>query len=439
MRKSVSIFIISSFLLGIFIGAVLLMLPFSTAHGSISPEDALFTSASAVTVTGLIVVDTATYFTTFGQVIILLLLQIGGLGFMTFSTFGILIMGKPYSLKDKSIIENDFTSGSYKNVKELVVKIITVTFSLELIGAIVLYFQFGHLKGTHRVFSAVFHSISAFCNAGFSIFSNSFENYKGDWGINATLMVLIILGGIGFLVLNEIGLFIRRKITRVSRFSLHSKLVFVSSGILILVGFVVLFIEEQVNPSNSLSTGATALTALFQSVTARTAGFNTVNLGLLSHASIFILLLFMFIGASPGSTGGGIKTTSVSVVFGYFRSILRGRDKIDLFYRSIPDKTIEKALIVIIISFLMISFFSLLLLTFEPEQSFDKLLFETVSAFGTVGLSMGVTSQLSIPSKLIVSLTMFIGRIGPLTLLIALGKRESRAIMKYPEEQIMIG
>jgi trk/ktr system potassium uptake protein len=447
MRKSVSSLIISSFLATIFIGSVLLMLPFSTTYGSINPADALFTSASAVTVTGLIVVDTATYFTPFGQLVILVLLQIGGLGFMTFSTFGILVMGESFSLKDRSIIENDFTVGSYKNIKELVVKIIVVTFGVELTGAILLYLKFTNLKGIHRVFSAIFHSISAFCNAGFSIFSNSFENYRSDWGVNVILMILIILGGIGFLVINEMGVFAnfqfkklrKHKNKKPFRFSLHSKLVTVSSGILILAGFLVIFLEELLNNQSNLDLGTNVLVSLFQSVSTRTAGFNTVNFNYLSSASLFVMILLMFIGASPGSTGGGIKTTSASVVVGYFRSQLRGIDRIDIFYRNIPAKTVEKAFIVILISFVLISFFFVLLLTLEPKKEMGDLLFETVSAFGTVGLSKGITSDLSILSKLVVSLTMFVGRIGPLTLLIALAKKESRAIRKYPEENIMIG
>ena len=439
MNKSVTSVIISFFLVTIFSGTILLMLPFSTARGSISPEDALFTSASAVTVTGLIVKDTAVDFTPFGQVIILILLQVGGLGFMTLSTFTILLMGKSFSLTDMTIIENDFTSGSYKNLRELVKKIILMTFSMELVGAVILYLQFTRLKGTHRVFASLFHSVSAFCNAGFSIFSNNFENYTSHWGINFTLMVLIITGGIGFLVLNEVGLFVRRKIKNFSKFSLHSKLVCISSGILILTGFLVILIEELLNKNQRLSFGAKVLSSMFQSVTARTAGFNTINLNYLSFASIFIIILLMFIGASPGSTGGGIKTSSASVVIAYFRSRLRGKENIDIFYRNIPAKAIEKAFIVIIISFLLISFFFLLLLTFEPKFKMSHLLFEVVSAFGTVGLSMGITPELTLMSKLTVIATMFVGRIGPLTLLIALSKKESRGVFKYPEEQIMIG
>jgi trk system potassium uptake protein TrkH len=439
VKKSISTVIISTFSLGILIGALLLMLPFSTTRGHLSIEDALFTSASAVTVTGLIVVDTATHFTTFGQIVILILLQMGGLGFMTFSTFTILVMGKNFSLKDKQVLENDFTMGSYKNTRELLLKIFIMTFSIEFIGAILLYFQSTNLHGGNRFFSSIFHSISAFCNAGFSIFKNNFEDYTSNFGINITLMMLIILGGIGFLVLSEIGMFIRRKVKGFSKFTLHTKLVIISSCLLIFIGFALILVEELFNKSNNLSFGAKVLSALFQSVTARTAGFNTISIPALSFSSVFLLLILMFIGGSPGSTAGGVKTTSTSIVIAYLRSRLLGKDKIDIFYRNIPAKTIEKAFIVIIFSFLLISFIILLLLTFETKLKMVDLVFETVSAFGTVGLSMGITSQLSVPSKITLIVTMFIGRIGPLTLLIALSKRGSKAVVNYPDENIMIG
>lgn len=439
MKRSASFIIITTFLSAIIIGALLLSLPAATVSGSIKLEDAFFTSASAVTVTGLIVVDTATYFTLFGQSVILLLLQFGGLGFMTFSTLFILLIGKSISLKDTFIIENDFTGGVRRNIKQLVKNIFLMTFTIELIGAILLYFQFKDLDTGKRIFSAVFHSISAFCNAGFSVFSNSFENYLSHAGINITLILLIVLGGIGFLVLDELMLFFRRKIRSFSKFSLHSRLVIISSFTLIAAGFLVILVEELLNGSNELSFGSNVLTALFQSVTARTAGFNTINLNVLSFASIFIITLLMVIGASPGSTGGGVKTTPVSIIFAYFRSRLQGRPKVDLFYRNIPAKTVEKAFIVIILSFLLISFSFLLLLTFESHLKMNELIFETVSAFGTVGLSMGITAQLSLPSKIILVITMFIGRIGLLTLMLAISKKESKAVYDYPEANIMIG
>ena len=439
IKRSAPGLIITSFLSTIAIGAFILMLPFSTVEGTIAPDDALFTATSAVTVTGLGVVNTATYFTPFGQAVILVLLQIGGLGFMTFSTFVILLIGKGFSLMDKSVIESDFTTGTYRNFKDLLKKIILMTFIIEFLGATALYFQFVELKGAHRVFASIFHSISAFCNAGFSIFIDSFEEYTSHAGINLTIMALIICGGIGFLVLNDVWMLIRRKIKRFARFTLHSKLVIVTSGFLIALGFTVIFVEELLNSGNTLPLGSRALSALFQSVSARTAGFNSINLNMLSFASVFILIILMFIGAAPGSTGGGVKTTSASMVLAYLRSHLRGRKNVDIFYRNVPFATIEKAFVVIIISFLMISAFVLLLMTFESQFKIGEMLFEVVSAFATVGLSLGITPELSVPSKFVIMAAMFIGRIGPLTLLIALSKRETRGVFNYPEENIMIG
>lgn len=438
MKKSVLV-IIAPYLSIIIIGALLLMLPVSTHTGSIEPENALFTSVSAITVTGLIVVDTSTYFTFFGQLVILMLLQCGGLGFMLFSTLIILLVGKSISLREKIIIENDFTTGTYKSIKELIKKVFLLTLGFELIGSIILFFQFSNMQLKTRIFSSIFHSISAFCNAGFSTFSNSLENYTNNPGINITFAVLIISGGLGFLVLNEIFFFIKIKNKHFSKISLHSKLVLITSFTLIIVGFLIIFIEELLNKSNNLSYNSKILSALFQSITARTAGFNTINLNLLSYASIFFILILMFIGASPGSTGGGIKTSSAGMVVAYFRSRLKGKDKTDIFYRNIPVKNIEKAFLVIIISLILISISFLLLLSFETKFKLIELLFEVISAFGTVGLSLGITAELSLPSKIIIMITMFIGRIGPLTILIALSKRKSKAVINYPQENIMIG
>lgn len=439
MDKYVSTIIVVSFILTIAFGSVMLMLPFATTNGYINPEDALFTAASAVTVTGLACVDTATHYTTFGQIVILCLIQIGGLGFMTISTFAILIMNKSFSIKDKAYIENDFTTGNYKNVKDLGLRVIYFTFGIELTGALLLYIQYSELKGMHRVFASLFHAISAFCNAGFSIFSNNLENYKAHWGINLTIMMLIILGGLGFLVLDEILLLVRGKIKRYARLSLHSKIVILTTLILIFAGALVIFIEELFNPNNHYSLPVKILSSLFHSVSARTAGFNTINLTIYTSASAFILMALMYVGASPGSTGGGIKTTSASVIVAYFRTKLKGKENTDIFYRHISQKTIEKSFAVATMYIVLIFLFSLLLITVEPQKNPLYLLFETISAFGTVGLSMGVTFDLSWLSKILLSLTMFIGRVGPLTLLGAMSKKETRAVIKYPEDQVMIG
>ncbi len=438
MKKSIPLTIILTFLIPILTGTFLLSLPFSTVSGSISLSDAFFTSTSAITVTGLIVVDTAAYFTLFGKIVILLLIQLGGLGFMTFSTLTILILGKKISVTGKLIVENDFTAGNYKNIKNMIIKIIIATFSIELIGTVILWIGFSNLKGGERFFSALFHSISAFCNAGFSIFSNNFESYTSNSFINISLMLLIIAGGLGFLVLSEIyGKFFRRK--QFKRFSLHSRLVLITSVLLIFLGFIIIFFEEIKNGSNSISTGEKIMSSLFHSVSARTAGFNVINLQIYSFASVFILLILMFIGASPGSTGGGVKTTSAGIVLSYFRSKLRGDKNVNIFFRKIPQHTIEKAFIIIIISFLIISTSFLIILSFEKNLDMTKLLFETVSAFGTVGLSLGVTAKLTLASKIVIMLTMFIGRIGPLTLLLAMSRKESKALYDHPEENIMIG
>lgn len=439
MEKSVAFICIISFLIAIVVGALLLMLPISTKSGHIAVENAFFTSSSAVTVTGLSVVDTGTYFTFFGQMVILLLLQFGGLGFMTFSTLIILLIGKSISIADTYIIESDFTTGDSTNIRGLIKKIFLMTLTFEFVGAISFYFQFTHLDAGKRVFSAIFHSISAFCNAGFSLFSNSFENYTSHWGINITLAGLIIAGGIGFIVLNEAHLFIKRKIKSPAKFSLHTKLVCIVSLILIFVGALFIYFEESVHQSENISVGTRMLSAIFQSVTARTAGFNTLDLKLLSYASMFIILLLMFVGASPGSTGGGVKTSSFGIVLAYLRAQFKGREKVDLFFRNIPDSNIEKAFIIIILALVFISISFVMLLTFEKNLGVHQLLFETISAFGTVGLSLGITAKLSLASKIIIMATMFIGRIGPFTLFIALSRKKTKAVFSYPEEKIMIG
>ncbi len=438
MKKPVLIIIVS-FLTALLTGALLLMLPAATVNGDLKFCDALFTSASAITVTGLIVVDTATVFTSFGHTIILMLLQFGGLGFMTFSTLLILLIGKSISLTDKMIIENDFTSGNYRNIKQVIKKVFLLTLMCELTGALLLYFQFSNLSGGKRVFAALFHSVSAFCNAGFSTFSNSLENYTTDPGVNLTISFLIILGGLGFLVMNELYLLASREIKSVKKLSLHTRMVVLTSAVLIAAGFVLIFIKEVTDSSNTLSVSTNALVAFFQSVSARTAGFNTIDLNLLSGASIFVIIILMFIGSSPGSTGGGVKTTSVGMVLAYFRSRLTGKDSVNIFYRNVPSKTVEKAFLVIILSFLFVSIAFWLLLFFEETLEPMALLFETFSAFGTVGLSLGITAKLSTASKIVMIFAMFIGRVGPLTILIAMSKRESAAVLHYPEENIMIG
>jgi trk system potassium uptake protein TrkH len=285
----------------------------------------------------------------------------------------------------------------------------------------------------------VFHAVSAFCNAGFALFSNSFEGFTSNVGINCILALLIITGGIGFLILNELSLFFGGKIKSIKKFSVHTRLVIMTSLLLIVIGFLILFIEESFNLHQSAGWATRALYSLFQSITARTAGFNTIPIAQLSMPSILVIMILMFIGASPGSTGGGIKTSSVGLVFAYLKSRLQGREQVSLFYRTISPKNIEKSFMIIIVSIMIVVIGAILLLSIEDGFRMDELLFETISAFATVGLSFGITPQLGSAAKFILIIIMFIGRIGPLTLFVVLSRKESKANFNYPEESIMIG
>jgi len=434
--------ILISFVLAIIIGSIVLTLPFSTTARHIDFSDAFFTAASAVTVTGLIVKDTEKDFSFIGKLVILILLQLGGLGFMSFSTLLILLIGGSLSTSEKTLIETDFFSGRYKNIKELIKRIFIFTFSFEIIGSILLYFQLNIADKSERAFVSVFHSVSAFCNAGFSVFSNNLENFTDDIGVNLIISILIVAGGIGFLVLNEVYLFVIRKITSFNKFSLHSKIVLVTSGVLIGLGTLIILIEELLSGNHSGSFGTALMTSLFQTISTRTAGFNTVNLNIFSNASIFVMMILMFIGASPGSTGGGVKTSTIGVGIAYIKSLFFRKEKVTIFYRSIPSKIIEKSFLILFLSFGIISIFFFILLSLESknsEISVFKLLFETVSAFGTVGLSMGITAKLSIISKFVIALLMFIGRVGPITMIVAISKKKSKGTYNYPEEDIMVG
>jgi len=433
MNKNPAIIIILSFLTPIFLGAILLLLPFAH-HGELSFIDAFFTAASAITVTGLIVVDTAAQYSYFGKTIIMLLIQLGGLGFMTFTTVTLLMLGRPLSITDRLMMQNGFTTGNYRKIYPLIKRILLFTLSFELTGTVLLFFALPIKSMGERAFSALFHSVSAFCNAGFSTFPNNLESFPTSIPINFIFIALIVSGGIGFLVLNEIAHIIRKRISY-SKLSLHSKLVINTTALLIALGTVLIFIFE----SRSETFLHRFITALFQSVATRTAGFNTINLSTYAKPVLFFICILMFIGASPGSTGGGIKTTSAASIFAYFKSHVLGKKRTELFFRSLPIKTVEKAFLVIILSSTLIILSIFFLMIFEPDISLKALAFESFSAFGTVGLSLGITSSLGAASKIVIMITMFIGRIGPSTLLLAMSRRESRATITYPEEDIMIG
>lgn len=425
-------------------GAILLNLPFAARSGkSIGFISALFTATSATCVTGLVVVDTATYWSAFGKGVILLLIQIGGLGFMTLATLFSLVLRRTITLKERLLMAETLNYEQLQGIVRLAQHLLTGTFFIEGVGAVILSLRFipdfGFWDGIVR---GVFHSVSSFCNAGFDLMGtrrpfSSLTVYAGDWIVNLTTMALIIIGGLGFIVWDD--LLLQR---RWSRLTLHSKLVLLLTGTLIISGALLLFLFESSNPKTlqHADISQRILTPLFQSVSARTAGYNTLVLSDMTQASLFVLMLLMFIGGSPGSTAGGIKTTTLGVIFLSAFALIRGNDSVNLYGRQIPRHTVMKALVIVVIAFMIIIFGIMTLLVFE-DMDFMAVTFEVFSAFGTVGMSLGITPQLSSASKLVLILIMYAGRVGVLsTTLAILAKRNNGGSpIKYPEGRIMVG
>jgi len=430
-----------SFLLAILIGTGLLCLPAATRSGHISFLNALFTSTSAICVTGLTVVDTATYFSLFGQIVIICLIQLGGLGIMTFSSFILLTAGRSVTLTGKMVVEGSFRPAVISDFRSLLRDVFAFTFSLEAIGAILLLVRFkGDLPPGQAVFSSVFHAISAFCNAGFSLFSGNLMSYRSDLAINLIIMILIIAGGLGFFVLQELKRAARNLLKKErTKFSLHTKLVGLITASIIIFGAVLVFLIENGRGFSGLPLKDRWLASFFQVVSARTAGFNTIDLNILSVASILLLMLVMFIGASPGSTGGGVKTTTFGLIFAFLKSKIQGYEIPRIFSRGIKDEDLIKAFTLVLLAMALIFTATFLILLVEPELSLKAVLFEIISAFGTVGLSLGITPSLLPLSKLILIVVMYIGRIGPLVILAAFSRVKPAGHFQFVEENIMVG
>ncbi len=424
-----------SFAVAILIGSILLSLPAASRGERLSYIDALFTSTSAVCVTGLIVKDTGKDFTLFGQMVILALLQLGGLGLMTFSSIIFLFMGRGVSILSRSALQQSFTPTGLGNFSLFLKNILLYTFSVEALGAVLLYPRFStRFPAAYSLFASVFHSISAFCNAGFSIFSDSLMAWREDVWVNAVILTLIVVGGVGFFVFWDLKeKFLRKR----EHLSLHTKMVLASSAFLILWGTVLLFAIEFNRAFSGFSLKGKILASLFQAITPRTAGFNTVDIASLSLPSLLLLIWLMFIGASPGSTGGGVKTTTGFLGFLAMRKILTKKDQVQVFGRGIKEEAIERAL-VLMVFFISFHFFSTFLLSLTENFSFLQLAFEEMSAMGTVGLSTGITPKLSPLGKIIIIVSMYVGRVGPLTILSSLVRR-SRGRFTLPYENVMIG
>ena len=430
-----------SFLAAIFVGASVLALPVSHAPGkTISVLDALFTATSAVCVTGLIVVDTGSDYSRFGQVVIMLLFQLGGIGLLTLGTFLAFATGRRVGFNERIRLQAQISALEVGSIVQLVRAIVAFVFVAELIGAAFLYLRFATTEGLGTgVLYALFHSISAFNNAGFALYPDSLMGYVTDPLVNFTVIALIILGGLGFVVIvNLLGRFRQGERTPLS---LHTKMALSITGFLILVALVVLLVLEWSNPATigDMNLPDKLLASLFQAVTPRTAGFNTLDYAQMQPASILFTLLLMFIGGNPGSTAGGIKTLTFFVLAVSVWSVFRQRGETSLYGRRISQSTVVRAG-VIAFSGVMLAGAALTLLTVtEPDKAFLDLLFETVSAFGTVGLSLGITGSLSAAGKVIIIVLMYVGRIGLMTFALALVADLNEDSIRYPTEEVVIG
>jgi len=426
--------LVLGFLMVICVGTFLLSLPFASkpdmngACQSVGFVNALFTSTSAVCVTGLVVVSTIDQWTLFGKVVILLLIQVGRL------------------LNQESLNQSTFSG-----MVRLVRYVFLGTMIIEVVGAILLTLVF--LKDyslAKSIYLGVFHSISAFCNAGFDVIGNtSLVPYVHNWSVNLIIMALIILGGVGYTVwidlLKAAKMKISKQLTLLSTFrrlSLHTKIVLSITGFLILSGAVIFFALEMNNENTigNYSFMEKVLASLFQSVSPRTAGFNTIFLDKMEHGTTFVMIILMFIGGSPAGTAGGIKTVTAGVIFFFIISVIRSKDETEVFNRRVPTDLVRRSLAIMMISLSLVVGVTILL-TITEKQDFLSILFETVSAFGTVGLTLGITNELTVFGKLIIALTMFIGRLGPMTLAVALATniKKSRTSIRMPEERIMVG
>lgn len=428
------------FFLIIIIASLILNMPFVTVNNmSIGYINSLFQVSSAVCVTGLSVIDIGKEFNIIGQVIMLILIQVGGLGFMSINTIIILFIGRKISLKSRMVIQEALNFDTLEGVVKWTKKIIFITFFIEIIGAIFLSFEFVPKYGLYKGFYySIFHSISAFCNAGFDILGNgnSLMNYSGNVIVNITIMILITLGSIGFITIYEV---LNKRNFR--KYSLHTKIVIKSSMIIFIIGFFsyLIFEYSNIDIMGNKPFYEKILISAFGSVTARTAGFATIDYTKLNLSTAFITLILMFIGGASGSVAGGVKVTTITVLFLTARAIILGKENVEIYNRTLPRDLILKAICVFIVSIFLNLVIILMLIITQNNVDLITILFEVISAFATVGLSMNFTYKLTIFGKILIILSMFIGRIGAITLLMSLATSKNNANVKYPYEKIMIG
>jgi len=419
-------------------GTILLSLPISVQAGQkLAFIDVLFTATSAVTITGLVVVNTGEAYSMFGQLVIMVLFQLGAIGFMTLTTVYAIIVGKNITLKDRLVLQSSLNQLSYAGVVRLTIIVIIFTLLIETVAALVLFLRWLPEMGMGQaLYYGIFHAISGFANAGFDLFPNSLQQYTGDVVVNFTVMTLFVIGGLGFTVI--VDLYVKKGVFR--NLSLHSKLILFLSLVLGILGFLVILIFEYNNPATmqDFSFKERILASLFQGLTPRSAGFSTIEIGDMHPVSIFVTKLFMFIGGGPGSNAGGIKLTTFGMLMVVVYTLMRGREDFNIFERRIPQHLINKSLAIIIIGIGAVVLISTILLITE-DAPFDMVVFEVISAFATVGLSAGLTPDLSPLGKLIISFTMFVGRLGPLSLAFALSVKRKKSKVKYIEEDVIVG
>lgn len=430
------------FLITILVGASLLMLPVASRDGQCSGIiNSLFTAASATCVTGLVVVDTYTHWTLFGQLVILALIQIGGLGFITIGVLFSILLKKNIDLRQRGLIKESVNTINIGGVVKLVKKIFVGTALFECLGAVILasYFvpQLGFIKG---LYYGVFHSISAFCNAGFDLMG-----YKGQYSsfiyeydnilVNLTVMSLIMIGGIGFIVWDDIS----KNRLHFKRYMLHTKIVLSTTAILIFGSSILFYIFESSNLFVGMSIKGRILASLFSAVTPRTAGFNTIDTAALTSSSKLLTVMLMFIGGSPGSTAGGVKTTTASIIIYYVINTLTGGSDCNVFKRRVSDATVKKACVIVCVNLMLGLIGTITICHLQSSAPISDVLFEVYSAIGTVGMSTGITRDLTSYSRIIITLLMYCGRIGSITFALVFTEKKAKAHISLPEEKITVG
>ena len=448
-RLSTTQLIILGFLAAVLVGSVLLTLPIASASGQMTPYlDALFTSATSVCVTGLTVVDTFSHWSLFGKIVILLLIQLGGLGVISFTTGIMVLIGRKITLKDRLLLESAFNLDNLSGLLRFLGKVFAGTMVVEGVGALLSMLVFCPEYGLRGIWISVFHSISAFCNAGIDIIGpNSLVPYVSNVGLNLVTMALIILGGIGFIVwwdvLRVAGLVRQGEIRRRlfwQRLTLHTKITLTTTAILIVGGALVIALLEWNNPETlgALDPGTRVLASFFQSVTTRTAGYATVTQSGLRAGTVLVSVILMFIGGSSVGTAGGVKTSTMAVIFLSAASVVRGRESVTAFRRTLPEKLVRRASAIVAISLATLLGGTMLLSAFEGCSLSDAL-FEMASALGTVGLTSGLSADLTDPGKLLLTCGMYFGRVGPMSLAIAFAYRKGDRATAYPEQNITLG